>query len=281
MPKDWDAIVKALAQRNATSAEWDAEIDRQCQSSSDKRSYGEWSMKDNFERLRFELTPLSTDFLVENLPRINFYATQNSVYKDWFAKMKHTVQRIIPLGCTSKAFYALRPAPRGLRPDNEDQDEDESQKSTDSEDDEHGFVFHQLGILEAAKRTPEVGSDPAKRTSRSTGFFVVARITNSGGAWGLYIIFDKFPTDEDEGTRAESPEEEVGLLPHENLQISMARLSGSPLLNYRSFNTQIQWLETFNFPVELVFARKTASGDGLVRLTVYEGFEGDMAMRGY
>ncbi|KAK8228750.1 hypothetical protein BKA81DRAFT_109259 [Phyllosticta paracitricarpa] len=124
MPKDWDAIVKALAQRNATSAEWDAEIDRQCQSSSDKRSYGEWSMKDNFERLRFELTPLSTDFLVENLPRINFYATQNSVYKDWFAKMKHTVQRIIPLGCTSKAFYALRPAPRGLRPDNEDQDEE-------------------------------------------------------------------------------------------------------------------------------------------------------------
>ncbi|KAK8160786.1 hypothetical protein IWX90DRAFT_278274 [Phyllosticta citrichinensis] len=224
--------------------------------------------------------------------------------------MKHPVQRMIPLGRTSKAFYALRPAPRGLRPDIEDREEEfpdvkvkdfafmgvntnrptdspssyladthrdrrkeqrsyESTNTTDSEGDENGFVFHQLGILESARRLPGAENDPTKCTFKDTGFFVVTRLALSGVAEGLYIIYDKFPTDPEEGIRAELPEKEVASLPHETLQISMAKLSGPSLLNGRNFNTQILWLETCDSPVELVLAKGRVMGRGLVRLAVY------------
>ncbi|KAK7538537.1 uncharacterized protein J3D65DRAFT_332714 [Phyllosticta citribraziliensis] len=221
--------------------------------------------------------------------------------------MEHGVQRMIPLGRTSKAFYALRPAPRGLRPDIEDREEEfpdvkvkdtafigvntnrptnspssylgdthrdrrkeQRSNATDSEGDENGFVFHQLGILESARILPRAENDPTKCTFKDASFFVVARLALSGVAEGLYIIYDKFPTDPEEGIRAEFPEKEVAPLPHETGQFSMAKLSGTSLLNGRNFNTQILWLEKRDSPVELVLAKERVMGRGLVRLTVYD-----------
>ena len=84
--------------------------------------------------------------------------------------------------------------PVGRREANLSEESTQSNNSDDS--DVGGFVFHQIGTLEYWGDEPENFQnmeDAARGPWLETGFCVVMRFTRSGGANGLYIIYDFYP----------------------------------------------------------------------------------------
>jgi hypothetical protein len=74
--------------------------------------------------------------------------------------------------------------------------EESTQSNTSDDSDVGGFVFHQIGTLEYWSDEPENflnKEDAAQGPWLPTGFCVVMRFTRSGGANGLYIIYDFCP----------------------------------------------------------------------------------------
>ncbi|KAK8161709.1 hypothetical protein IWX90DRAFT_416722 [Phyllosticta citrichinensis] len=297
MSKNWDNIFKSLAQRRAPTEEYKTTYDENTVTPADKQSFREWSNQDSFSSMQAKLTPPLKDALVKPFSRIIFHSTQHPVYIKRLKDMSHPTQLMIPLGRTTKAFYQLRPAPRGLRPDNEDRDEEYlrkyphfditdllripstvekiNAKNNDPTSRQTLQTLKKLGSLESAIRVPGAADDPIKYMFSRTGFFVVARIGLTGAANGLFIIHDKFPANYEEDFRPDVPEKETGILAYEDVaEISMAGLDGSCLLEDRNFSTPISWIGKVQSPIELVYVRQRTAGQGLVRLTVFDDFGG-------
>ncbi|KAK7538536.1 uncharacterized protein J3D65DRAFT_667219 [Phyllosticta citribraziliensis] len=124
MSKNWDNIFKSLAQRRATWEEYETTYHENTVTPADKQSFREWSDHRSFSSMQAKLTPPPKDALVKPFSRNIFHSTQDPMYVKWLKDMNHPTQLAIPLGRTTKAFYQLRPGPRGLRADNEDRDEE-------------------------------------------------------------------------------------------------------------------------------------------------------------
>jgi hypothetical protein len=136
-----------------------------------------------------------------------------------------------------------------------------------------GFVFHELGELECLEfetfdkmpTTLEEG-DKCRGKWESTGFSVVARLSNSGHINGVYVIYNMNPYDILDDLRVPVTDDEWGIPPSSpEEQFSCARI-GDALRDF-GFRKKLEWNEQIQHPVELVWAVRSSMG-GAMRVTV-------------
>ncbi|KAK8226726.1 hypothetical protein HDK77DRAFT_502646 [Phyllosticta capitalensis] len=324
MSYDWGAIIHRNIQQTNSIEECEEAMRQEIGNDRDKfRAALAWGEAENIKAMNRLNTPYPVEELVDGIHTINFFHNSSPDYKAWYDKMTHNARLPIPLGCTSKALYQLRPCPGGLLPDNKDKEDTmdeydimppcflgvnmnvpapqdipspgnplpatsppppeqnadqrkeqrtvESTELTTSEDGSTGFIFYQLGALEYTTfPTRPEHYPPRPNDFLSTDYYVVAKLSNSGMATELWIIQDKFLEECEEGDRPDEPDQDVGVLKLDNLKISMARLHSDNirLLENRTFDTPITWLEQKHDQMELVNLRRMPDGS-LVRLTVF------------
>ncbi|KAK3938960.1 hypothetical protein QBC46DRAFT_355417 [Diplogelasinospora grovesii] len=261
-----------------------------------------------------ELCPptLSRNEFVEKVDSQNLL--QKSILHEFTQSMELEIRPWIPIGFDKHHLYRLVPEPYGLQPQSvalpEDCDyatllpecilglnstvqpkeptvptsrrqanlSEESVRTAESDDDAPGFVFFQLGELEAA---PYPQKDDAEGWPcvdgvfqgddydwKPTGFYLVAKLNPFGSADGIYAIYNMFPEDEFTGTRDQITHDKWGLLPtvstEVETQFSCARIGRR--LGDLGENHRMVWEEQIEHPVELVCAVRNRIG--AMRVTV-------------
>ncbi|KAL1614614.1 hypothetical protein SLS54_009584, partial [Diplodia seriata] len=196
----------------------------------DRQRFFRWNMERNATAIQEARTPVDKDAFVQQVDSIDFrHGAERTKLVEW---MLRDVRPWVPLGRDHEGTaYRLMPEAYGLRPQQPDaaakdthhdllplsllgvnttvqpkqpaqpanrRKENLSEVSTrtaESDDDPPGFEFHQLGILEEyGDDLPDNMAEAAEGPWHRTGFYVVARLGNTGRIDGVYIIFDMFPT---------------------------------------------------------------------------------------
>ncbi|KAK8191499.1 hypothetical protein HDK77DRAFT_73206 [Phyllosticta capitalensis] len=309
----WAPIKVALMRRDPKESYREA-LCRLLPVVSERVAYRDWSRAQIFTNSGFYL--ISRDFFVEMVENLNFFspgdrATDYCKWQTGSLMVKDSPR--VPLGSTTNALYRLEPDVYSLlatkrpdvnipllknycflgiktKPSPRSQSQREANKSgkahysSNSDDPENGFMFHQLGEvttwpIRKGAAIPANDSPIHDEDWKPTGYVLVARLNTSGRAESLYLIFNTWPFVEEIGERVEVKDPDWGHLPYEPNScehMSFARLycSKSSLLSDRDYSTPFEWgfedadeEAASKGPVELVRLVETDTRDGCVLLT--------------
>jgi hypothetical protein len=124
-----------------------------------------------------------------------------------------------------------------------------------------GFDFFQIGRLEWVDNF-EGNTDPSVVEGadwEDTGFCVVARLSTTGYAQGIYAVADMWPYNDETGERELVTGPHWGMPPRSNgLQFSCAQIGQR--LGDMGFGFVVEWTCIVDHPVELVPLRTTVDG---------------------
>ena len=270
-------------------------------SDADRRGYFKWT-EERKAREKTTVTPISRNDLKEMIANMNYNSAIDR--SKLVSAVEQEVVPWIPVGNDRDGdIYRIVPGAYGLRSDQpkpktgglelvsdnvlgvntnvqtrnpvgrrEANLSEESTQSNNSDDsDVGGFVFHQIGTLEYWGDEPENFQnmeDAARGPWLETGFCVAMRFTRSGGANGLYIIYDFYPEAQD-GTsrRVDRRYEHIiwGYLPSGKRQFSIAKIADK--ITDLRFGRTFDLTEVVEHPVELVRCLKTQQ-QTVIRATI-------------
>ena len=278
----------------------------------DRKAYWEW-VRRTYSCPLFSTSKLSASEFIRKVNTIDFL--DDAALDPLAAEVDKDVQPGIPLGRIGKVlyrlvpdFFCLRPHVLELPPTNRPvlpecflgvnstvqprepsqpvnrrkaNLSEESTSTADSDDtDAPGFIFFQLGMLEyqycsSVEDISEI-YDEVKDDFHESGFCVVARLTRFGRVESIHIIFDMFPTMDEEDARFwDTPDNRFryagsdwGMLPtsKDDEQFSCAKI-GDRLAHF-GFGVELELTEIIDHPVELVRVVRGGPETPMLRLTV-------------
>ncbi|OIW24322.1 hypothetical protein CONLIGDRAFT_108622 [Coniochaeta ligniaria NRRL 30616] len=311
-PPDFDSIwnqVFCTGSRVVDAVETNEHLRRLLPDDNDYKAFRDYSHQRSRSNLTKVLTPaITADELVQTIDTDRLLSP--STYTSLVRKLMHPTLPWIPMGCNLEQtlLYRVVPDPFGLRPHdttppatdhqvlplcflgvNETVQprqpslplarrmtnlSERSTMSAESDNDQPGFAFFQIGKLEWLDSYTDSDTELDELNEADwvdSGFCVVARLGLTGYTDGIFVVADMFPMNEETAEREQITGPNWGIPPHsKDLQFSCARV-GSRLRDMGAAKALV-WADMIEHPVELVWLK--IMGDGRAMRAMVDGAAG-------